>query len=118
MSFEMILKNLVCLVPEAVGAILVDWEGEAVMEYCYCDPYNIRFIAAHQAIIVAQIKDLLIIPASGEIEEVIITSTAGHLIIGCINKEYYLVMDIERRGQVSTALNHFRHAITEFKREI
>ena len=33
MSFEIILKELVESVPQAIGAILVDWEGEAVMEF-------------------------------------------------------------------------------------
>jgi hypothetical protein len=30
MSFEALLKDLVDRVPQAIGAIMVDWEGEAV----------------------------------------------------------------------------------------
>jgi len=117
MSFEIILKNLVDLVPQAIGAIIVDWEGEAVMEYCHCDPYNIRFIAAHQAIILSRIRELLITPESEDVEEVVIASSGGDLIIGCINPEYSLVMNIEHSSQLSTALYHFRRAITELKKE-
>jgi len=118
MSFEIILKNLVDQVPHAIGAILVDWEGEAVMEHCHCEPYDIRFIAAHKGIILARLKEMQSTEKIGEMEEVVVTSNKGHLIIGCINSDYSLVMNIERRCPVGLALYHFRRALTELKREI
>lgn len=118
MSFEVILKNLVDQVPQAVGAILVDWEGEAVMEHCHCDPYDIRFIAAHNGIILARLKEMRSVAQIGAVEDVVVTSTSGHLIIGCIDQDYSLVMNIERSSPISPALFHFRRAIVELKREI
>lgn len=118
MSIETILKNLVDNIPQAIGAILVDWEGEAVIENCRCDPYDIRFIAAHQVIILATIKEMKNYAQAGEVEDFVITSSKGHLIVGCINEEYSLVMNIERNCPVFIALQHFRRAITEFKKEI
>lgn len=118
MSFEVILKNLVDQVPQAIGAILVDWEGEAVMEHCHCDPYDIRFIAAHKGIILARLKEIESSAQIGEVEDVVVTSSKGHLVIGCINEDYSLVMNIERSCPVALALYPFRKAITELKREI
>lgn len=118
MSFEVILKNLVDQVPQAIGAILVDWEGEAVMEHCHCDPYDIRFIAAHKGIILARLKEIESSAQIGEVEDVVVTSSKGHLVIGCINEDYSLVMNIERGCPVALALYPFRKAITELKREI
>lgn len=57
MPFNEILKELVENVPHAVGAILVDWEGEAVQEYCHCDPYDIRFVAAHKGILLSRLRE-------------------------------------------------------------
>ena len=58
MPYKSILKGLVDSTPGSIGAILVDWEGEAVQEYCHCDPYDIRFVAAHKGIILARLKEL------------------------------------------------------------
>lgn len=118
MAFEVILQNLVDSVPQAVGAILVDWEGEAVMEHCHCDPYDIRFIAAHKGIILARLKEMQSIEAIGDVEDVVVTSSGGHLIIGCIDKDYSLVMNVERSCPMALALRHFRMAISDLKKEI
>lgn len=118
MSFEVILKDLVDKVPQAIGAILVDWEGEAVMEHCHCDPYDMRFIAAHKGIILERLKEMQSTAQIGEVEDVVVTSSGGHLIIGCIDQYYSLVMNIERSCLVALALYHFRRAVTELKKEI
>lgn len=118
MSFEVILHDLVEHVPHSVGAILVDWEGEAVMEHCHCDPYEIRFIAAHKGIILARLKEMQSAAQIGEVEDVVVTSSGGHLIIGCIDQDYSLVMNTERRCPVALALYHFRRAIGELKKEM
>lgn len=118
MSFEVILKDLVDQVPQAIGAILVDWEGEAVMEHCHCEPYDIRFIAAHKGIILVRLKEMQSTPQIGEVEDVVVTSDKGHLIIGCIDQDYSLVLNAERSCPMALALYHFRRAIVELKKEI
>lgn len=118
MSFERILKELVNSVPQAIGAILVDWEGEAVMEHCHCDPYDIRFIAAHKNILLARLKEMQSAAQMGAVEDVVVTSSRGHLIIGCIDKDYSLVMNAARTTPVALALHHFRQAVSEMKKEI
>lgn len=118
MSFEMILKDLVDRVPQAVGAILVDWEGEAVMEHCRCDPYDIRFIAAHKGIILSRFKEMQSVEQVGEVEDVVVTTSEAHLIIGCIDSDYSLVMSVKRICPMAVALHHFRQALVELKKEI
>ena len=118
MSFEVILKELEDRVPLAIGAILVDWEGEAVMEHCNCEPYDIRFIAAHKGIILARLKEMQSAAQIGEVEDVVVTSNMGHLMIGCIDQDYSLVMNIERSSPVAPALYRFRRAVVELRKEI
>lgn len=118
MSLEAILKNLVNRVPHSIGAILVDWEGEAVMEHCHCDPYEMRFIAAHEGIILSRLKEMHSAPQIGAIEDLTITASQKQLIIGCINQDYSMVMSIECRCPLPLALYHFRQSIAELKKEI
>lgn len=118
MPFMNILKKLVDSIPNSIGAILVDWEGEAVQEYCHCDPYDMRFVAAHKGIILARLKELHDSGRVGAVEDVVITSTDGHLIIGCIDQDYSLVVSVERTCPRGLALSHFRGAIAELKKEI
>ncbi|MDU0457732.1 MAG: roadblock/LC7 domain-containing protein [Geobacteraceae bacterium] len=118
MSFEVILKDLVDQVPHAIGAILVDWEGEAVMEHCHCDPYDMRFIAAHKGIILSRLMEMQSIANVGAVEDVVVTASEGHVIIGSIDKDYSLVMRVGRSCPVAQALHYFRLAITELKKEI
>jgi len=118
MPFQHILKSLVDRTPHSVGAILVDWEGEAVQEYCHCDPYDIRFVAAHKGIILARLKELHDSGRVGAVEDVVITSSDGHLIIGCIDQDYSLVVSVGRACPRALALYHFRATIAELKKEI
>lgn len=118
MTFEVILKTLVDRVPRAIGAILVDWEGEAVLEYCHCDSYDMRFIAAHKGIILARLKDMQSSVQTGVVEDLVVTASEKHLIIGCIDQDYSLVMSVERSCPAALALHHFRQSIVELKKEI
>jgi predicted regulator of Ras-like GTPase activity (Roadblock/LC7/MglB family) len=118
MSFEVILKDLVDRVPHSIGAILVDWEGEAVMEHCHCDPYDMRFIAAHEGIILARLKEMQSIDTIGAIQDVVVTASNEHLIIGGISQDYSLMMSVVRNCPLGLALHNFRRAIVELKKEI
>lgn len=88
------------------------------MEQCHCDPYEIRFIAAHKGIILSHLKEMQSTVHIGEVEDVVFTSDKGHLFIGCIDEYYSLVMNIERNSPMGLALHHFRRAIVELKKEI
>ena len=118
MPFQSILKTLVEATPQAVGAILVDWEGEAVQEWCRCDPYEMRFIGAHKGIILTRLKEMQGSEQVGAIEDVVVTASDRHLIIGCIDDDYSLVMDVGRACPVGQALYHFRTAVRKLKKEI
>lgn len=117
MAFEVILKELVERIPKAIGAIVVDWEGESVMEHCICDPYDMRFIGAHKSIILSRLKEMKINDQLGAVEDMVITSSEMHLITGSINQDYFLVANIGCSSPVGLALYHFRRAIAELKKE-
>lgn len=118
MPFLRILKTLVDSTPLAIGAIVVDWEGEAVQEYCHCDPYEIRFCGAHQGIILNRLKEMHSLGRRGAIEEVVVTTSGSQLLIGCIDKEYALAMQTGRDSPLGLTMRHFRSAIRQLQKEI
>ncbi len=117
MPYQSILKSLAENVPHSIGAIIVDWEGEAVQEFCHCDPYDLRFVGAHTGIILAQLKKLYSSGNGGEISDVLVTASGGHLIVGCIDREYSLVLNVERECPAALALYHFRITVAHLKKE-
>jgi len=119
MPYSNILEELVNRIPQAIGAILIDWEGEAVQEYCHCTPYDMRFMAAHQAIILNQLRKLN--RSQGEdnmILDFTITTNQAHLVIGCIDDDYSLMMSIDRSCPLLLALHRFRNTVAELRREL
>jgi predicted regulator of Ras-like GTPase activity (Roadblock/LC7/MglB family) len=118
MPIQSILKDLVDRTPQAVGAIMVDWEGEAVLEYCHCEPYDIRFIAAHNVIILNRFRELHNTGQGGAIEDVVVTTSDRHLIIGGIDQDYSLLLIVGCSCPVALARHHFRSTVGQLKREI
>lgn len=115
MPFRAILKDLVDAVPHAVGAILVDWEGEAVQEYCHCTPYDIRFVAAHQGVVLARLRDSHRRNLGGSIEEVCVSSEHQHLLIRVIDPDYSLVVQLQRPASLASARYHAVRAIERIR---
>jgi len=118
MPFNQILKDLVETVPHAVGAVLVDWEGEAVQEYCHCDSYDIRFVGAHKGIILSRLRETQGESAGGLIEDVVVSAERQHLLIGAIDKDYSLVLQVERPCPLGLARFHFNRAVGQLKEEL
>jgi len=118
MPFQRILKTLVEETPQAVGAILVDWEGEAVQEWCRCDPYEMRITGAHKGIILNRLKEMQGSEQVGSIEDVVVTTSNRHLIVGCIDDDYSLVMVVGRACPLALALYHYHAAVRQLKKEI
>lgn len=118
MPFQTVLKELVDTVPHAVGAILVDWEGEAVQEYCHCDSYDMRFVAAHKGIVLSRLRETHADNQGGVIEDVLVTSERQILLIGVVDPDYSLVLQAERPCPVGLARYHFTNALTRLKKEI
>lgn len=118
MPFTLLLQKLVDAIPHAIGAILIDWEGEAVQEFCHCDPYDLRFVAAHNGILLARLKELHAGMDAGIINDMCITTTTMHMIIGSVDSEYALVMMIGRGCPSGQALVHFRSALIRFREEL
>lgn len=118
MPFKTILRELVETVPGASGAILADWEGESVEQFCVYDDFELKVLGAHKGIILNLIKDVHVRLAAGEPREAVITSASQHVITGMVGPEYSLVMTLGRDAVVGRALYRFRKAVKLLEKEI
>lgn len=118
MPFTHLLKSLVETVPHSIGAILVDWEGEAVQEYCHCDPYDMRFVAAHKGIILSRLRETNGERIGGPIEDVVVSAERQHLLIGAVDKDYSLVLQVDKPCPLGLARYHFNKTLELVRKEL
>ncbi|UFS68761.1 roadblock/LC7 domain-containing protein [Geomonas sp. RF6] len=118
MPFKLLLTELVEGVPGASGAILADWEGEAVEQHTLLDPYEMKVTAAHWGIILSSMKGMGKKLPMGDVGEGIITTDAQHVLVGAVGEDYTLVMTLSRSTLPLMALRSFRCTVERLKKEI
>jgi len=116
--FKTILRELMDTVPGATGAILADWEGEAVEQCCLFDVFALKVIAAHKGILLNLMKDAHQKIEAGELRHTVITTEEQHFLTGPIGADYFLVMTLDKTAIVGLAVHHFQAALQRMFREI
>jgi predicted regulator of Ras-like GTPase activity (Roadblock/LC7/MglB family) len=116
--FKILLTKLVEAVPGASGAILADWEGEAVEQHSRLDPFEMKVTAAHWGILLSRMKGLQEIYPIGRVQQSVITTDEQHVIVGAIGEEYTLVMTMKRNALPLMALRLFRETAELLNKEI
>ena len=117
MPFQRLLTELVEAVPGASGAILADWEGEAVEQHCLVDLFEMKVTAAHWGIVLSRLKGLEKY-STGPVRESIISTDEQYVIVGAVGDEYTLVMTMCRNALPLLALQRFRDTAGLLKKEI
>lgn len=93
MPFKRILKDLVERVKGIQGAILLDWEGEAVEQYAIISDYDIKFIGAHMGILLYNLKQRLTEELEdGDLKGVTINMDKKRFAIYPVDKDYFAVI--------------------------
>jgi predicted regulator of Ras-like GTPase activity (Roadblock/LC7/MglB family) len=117
--FKSILQDLVESTVGATGAILIDWEGEAVEFFSLAaNEFDIKILGAHQNIIFNRIREIRQRIPSQAISNTVITTDQQHLILGAIGDDYTLVTTLERDALVGRALVNLLGAIKLLEKEI
>lgn len=119
MPFKTILRELVESTPGATGAILTDWEGEAVECHAVSgDEYDLKILGAHQNIILNRLREILQDKPVQVLSEAVITTDLQRIVIGAVGKDYSLVMTLGRRALMGKALFGMRSAVRLLEKEI
>ena len=117
MPFNAIITELVDRTPGVTGAILADWEGEAVVQCCHEDDYELKVLGAHSGILFNIMKDIHGQFGDG-VEDAVIATDLCRVVVGAVGPDYCLVMTVEPAAIVGQALYHFRQARERLHKEI
>ncbi len=118
MPFKALLNSLVERVPGAQGAIIADWEGEAVEQAGLMDDYDLKVIGAHKGVILHNMREVVDRLGNDELKEIVVTTKEAQTLILPVTKEYYLVLTLDRSDMLGRALLEARRCIQALYREI
>ncbi|MDH3997210.1 MAG: roadblock/LC7 domain-containing protein [Desulfuromonadales bacterium] len=118
MPFKTLLNTLIERVPGAQGAIVADWEGEAVEQVGLMDAYELKVIGAHQGVILHNMREVVDRLGDDDLKEIVITTERAQSLILPVTEDYYLVLTIDRSDVLGRALLEARRCIQALHKEI
>jgi predicted regulator of Ras-like GTPase activity (Roadblock/LC7/MglB family) len=116
--FKTLLNSLVERVPGAQGAIIADWEGEAVEQVGIMDDYDLKVIGAHKGVILHNMREVVDRLGNDELKEIVVTTKEAQTLILPVTKDYYLVLTLDRSDMLGRALLEARRCIRALYQEI
>lgn len=118
MPFKAILLNLIDGVPGARGAILADWEGEAVDQAGDMDDFDLKVVGAHHVVILDQLGRVLRRLPGERMEELVVTAHKLQTLVFPVTEEYFLIFTLEHRNHLGLARVAARRCLKKLKEEI
>ncbi len=118
MPFKNLLSSLVERVPGAQGAIIADWEGEAVDQVGIMDDYDLKVIGAHKGVVLHNMREVVDRLGDDDLREIVITTNQTQTLIMPVTKDYYLVLTLDRSDMLGRALMEARRCVQALHREI
>ncbi len=113
------LDSLVDRVPGSRGAILTDWEGEAVDHAARMDEYDLKVLGAHIGIILTRLRQTVSrLTDEGGLKELVITTENGYNVVTPVSEDYFVVLTLTREGLLGRALFESRRCVDRLKKEI
>ncbi len=119
MPFNYMLTNLLVDVPEAVGAIFLDDEGEAVEWVTrHNDPFDLKVEGAYHSIFVRRLATISAGSKIGKLKHYIIKGEALTALTHPLPDGYYLLLIMDRPGPLGKAVYHLEHAAEVLAKEL
>jgi predicted regulator of Ras-like GTPase activity (Roadblock/LC7/MglB family) len=116
MPYQRLLDELVRAV-DATGALLLDAEGEIVVEGGVRD-YRHRLIGAYKGLALATVRKTVARHGAGDIAYLLYRYTDGVVILRPLKDGYYLVLSLPVGGRVGEGLHHSGRAQESLNREL
>jgi predicted regulator of Ras-like GTPase activity (Roadblock/LC7/MglB family) len=116
--FKSLLNSLLERVPGAQGAIIADWEGEAVDQAGLMDDYDLKVIGAHKGVVLHNMREVADRIGDEELREIVITTNRTQTLILPVTHDYYLVLTLDRSDMLGRALMEARRCVQALHKEI
>jgi len=117
MAFKALLNRLLEDIPGALGAIIVDWEGEAVDQVTRMNEYDIKVLGAHSGIILRLLREALFRIENGNLEEVVFRTAQSKTMIAPLTEDYLLILQLGEDAIAARAAYKMRHCVSELRHE-
>jgi len=117
-AFAEILAELVGQIPGALGAVFLDWEGEAVDQFSHIPLFDILLAGAHWGIVLRLVQECLDRYAWGSAELVVLNGPDTDIIIKRITGEYAVVLAMKAGHHLAHALTAVDKVTTEIRQEM
>lgn len=118
MPFKNLLAELLERVPGSQGAIIADWEGEAVDQVARIDDYELKVIGAHKGVILNNLRQVVRRLDGGNLEELVIATEKSQTLVLPLTDEYFLVLAMDCGDSLGRALFEARRCAARLKVEI
>ncbi len=115
MPFSKRLGQLLEDVPGAVGAIIIDWEGESVGQVTRADEDEIKVLGAHSGIILGMVRDVLSRTAGGDLEEVIIRAEHDKIMMLPLTEDYLLILQLQPSAIAARAAYRMKLCVADLR---
>lgn len=99
MAMKEDLSRLMTSVPGALGAILVDWEGEAVDHVAGMDAYELKVLGAYSGAILMNLRATVDRFDDDELEELVVSTAAVQMIVRLVTRDYFLVFTCRKEEE-------------------
>ena len=99
MAMKEDLSLLMASVPGALGAILVDWEGEAVDQVAGMDDYELKVLGAYSGAILMNLRATVDRFDDDELEEMVVSTATMQMIVRLVTRDYFLVFTSRKEGE-------------------
>jgi len=120
MPFQYLLADLIGVVPDAVGAILLDDEGEAVewVAQRSRDPYDLKVEGAYHSIFKRQLEEITENWDSGPLESYMFVGRDLVTLTQLLPEGYYVLLVVRRSGSPALAYHHLRRIARSLSTEL
>ena len=119
MPFKSLLRRLLDNVEGSQGAIVADWEGEAVDQVARIDDFEIKIIGAHQGVILSHFRQVVKALEGNDLEEIVVSTELAQTLILPISPDYFLVFVMDRGDDLlGRALFEARRCVKALRSEV
>jgi len=105
-------------IPGSLGAILADWEGEAVDQVARMDDYDLKVLGAHKGIILTRLREAMNRVDGGDVEEIQISADQNQTLVMPVTEDYFLVLTLESGAMLGRASYELRRCAVLLRDEI
>lgn len=116
--FRQVLRELVTGLPEAWGAIFVDWEGESVELFATSDEYEVKLAGAEAGLLLSRLVSSGKEAAMGKTTSAMILAGEHAFFLHTLDEEYFVLLATTARVLPGLARSRLAAAVAALRKHV